>query len=436
MHLDGDGCPRGQCTNCDCQEWLGPGPGGAEAGRHFDASLQRAFNATNVLNSHIEAPGDAAAARRYACTSTLGGGNAELLLEPRKCCWRCGCDPHWHRDLSAQVAKISNAGALVEVEAGWDDLERSLYLWTAGDFCLRREDRRQRCRSKRGKDEQPGPPGEVSVTVICPTSSSRRSFHPNLYGNFCRQSHAAKELVVVETGGDEPSDFFSSGPPAEDPRVLYRHFPVRERAWSIGAKRNVACHLAAGDVVAHFDDDDIYAPGYLAWMLEALLPAGAASTAAGSGNRGAEEVTCRGYAAEAVTLARWHTFELETGSLGLCDVEAETTAEDWERLNWTYGFGFTYVYPWEAWRARWFRDDNLGEDSGFIEALLARGGRLAVLKDEQGLCAHTLHDANVSGIQGRGSEARSPLPPHAAAHQRLDGLARELRQQVSAAPST
>lgn len=29
-------------------------------------------------------------------------------------------------------------------------------------------------------------------------------------------------------------------------------------SWSLGIKRNVAIELAAGEIIAHFDDDDLY----------------------------------------------------------------------------------------------------------------------------------------------------------------------------------
>ena len=39
---------------------------------------------------------------------------------------------------------------------------------------------------------------------------------------------------------------------------------------TIGEKRNVAIATASGDFICHFDDDDLYAPSYLATMLAAL----------------------------------------------------------------------------------------------------------------------------------------------------------------------
>ncbi len=51
---------------------------------------------------------------------------------------------------------------------------------------------------------------------------------------------------------------------------LWTELGLEPKAWSLGLKRNVAIELAAGEIIAHFDDDDLYAPGYLSWMHECL----------------------------------------------------------------------------------------------------------------------------------------------------------------------
>lgn len=51
---------------------------------------------------------------------------------------------------------------------------------------------------------------------------------------------------------------------------LWTELGLEPKAWSLGLKRNVAIELAAGEIIAHFDDDDLYAPGYLTWMHERL----------------------------------------------------------------------------------------------------------------------------------------------------------------------
>lgn len=129
-------------------------------------------------------------------------------------------------------------------------------------------------------------PGAVRgrVSVVCPTCEVRQHFHELLYRNFCAQTWPDKELILLDTGG-APSPFFSSqvsggepswdgeGPPsslspADDPRVLYVH--MRNYPLTLGHKRNQLIQMASGEVVAHFDDDNLYAPQYLATMVEQL----------------------------------------------------------------------------------------------------------------------------------------------------------------------
>ena len=46
-------------------------------------------------------------------------------------------------------------------------------------------------------------------------------------------------------------------------------------AGTLGAKRNRLAAEATGDVLAHFDDDDLYAPEYIATMVGAMEREGA-----------------------------------------------------------------------------------------------------------------------------------------------------------------
>merc|ERR1740121_1682571 len=54
---------------------------------------------------------------------------------------------------------------------------------------------------------------------------------------------------------------FSLTPPEYEPQP---------NSWSLGLKRNVAAALAAGRYIAHFDDDDLYSPDYLQYMVRQL----------------------------------------------------------------------------------------------------------------------------------------------------------------------
>ena len=63
--------------------------------------------------------------------------------------------------------------------------------------------------------------------------------------------------------------------PEHDPRVRLIHLA----GWpEIGAKRNYGCERAAGDVIAHWDDDDYSAPERLADQVQRLLESGKAVT--------------------------------------------------------------------------------------------------------------------------------------------------------------
>lgn len=71
----------------------------------------------------------------------------------------------------------------------------------------------------------------MKVSVITPTS--RPENLPRLKEIFYSQDYPHKELIIVEGDG------------------------------SVGAKRNKACEAATGDIIIHFDDDDIYAPDFI-----------------------------------------------------------------------------------------------------------------------------------------------------------------------------
>jgi predicted O-methyltransferase YrrM len=94
------------------------------------------------------------------------------------------------------------------------------------------------------------------VSCVMPTGG-RPQFVTRAVAVFLAQDHPRRELIVVDDGPD-PADV------PRDPRV--RVLRLNRRA-TIGAKRNLACEHAAGDVIAHWDDDDWYAP----WRLSAQL---------------------------------------------------------------------------------------------------------------------------------------------------------------------
>ncbi|KAH8071549.1 hypothetical protein JL720_11435 [Aureococcus anophagefferens] len=132
------------------------------------------------------------------------------------------------------------------------------------------------------REASTSPPEAPLVSVICPTTLRRRALHGLLYDNFVAQDHERKELLVLDSGGADPSPFFAA---LDDPRVRYAHVPSdgdgsgdERPEFCVGAfpprnKRNRLVE-ASGDVVVCMDDDNLYAPSYVSTMVAHLLASG------------------------------------------------------------------------------------------------------------------------------------------------------------------
>ena len=92
---------------------------------------------------------------------------------------------------------------------------------------------------------------------------NRRSFIPLALQCFRTQTYPRKELVVIDDGTDPVADLLEG---VQD--VKYRRLM---RRLTIGAKRNLACSEAQGEFIAHWDDDDWYAPSRLELQVAPLL---------------------------------------------------------------------------------------------------------------------------------------------------------------------
>lgn len=100
------------------------------------------------------------------------------------------------------------------------------------------------------------------VTCIMPTCD-RRAFIPLALENFRRQDYPNKELVIVDDGGDAIGDLVIN-----QPDVRYIRLAMRT---TIGGKRNLACRQPRGQIIAHWDDDDWYAPDRLRYQVAPIL---------------------------------------------------------------------------------------------------------------------------------------------------------------------
>jgi O-antigen biosynthesis protein len=93
----------------------------------------------------------------------------------------------------------------------------------------------------------PKPRRSPLVSCVMPTFD-RREFIPQSVSYFLRQDYPAKELIIVDDSPQPVSDLLPA-----DPRILYHRLEGRT---VLGAKRNLACDLARGSIIVHWDDDD------------------------------------------------------------------------------------------------------------------------------------------------------------------------------------
>ena len=102
----------------------------------------------------------------------------------------------------------------------------------------------------------------------------RRTFVPQAVTYFLRQDYPNKELVVVDDGPEPVNDLLPA-----DPRIVYHRLETRT---VLGAKRNLACQLARGPIIVHWDDDDWASPARVRVQVDALAAAGADLCGVGS----------------------------------------------------------------------------------------------------------------------------------------------------------
>lgn len=227
------------------------------------------------------------------------------------------------------------------------------------------------------------------VSVICPTYD-REERHQRLYEAFAHQTYENKELLVLDDS-PRPSDFLAR---LSVRGIRYFYSSLR---MSIGAKRNELISRASGELIAHFDDDDYYAPDYLSSMVAALDSS----------------------QAEFIKQSRWWAWRESDGSLWEWDTRSAAenhyvvsargvtfdqykfsteSAKEAFRDSTLWGFGFSYVYLRQLWQQCRFEDVNFGEDYRFVCAVRASHHLLAHTADLPHLTLHTLHSQSSSKI--------------------------------------
>jgi glycosyltransferase involved in cell wall biosynthesis len=192
---------------------------------------------------------------------------------------------------------------------------------------------------------------EPLVTCVMPTFNRRR-FVAHAIGCFLRQDYPSLELLVLDDGSEAVADLMP-----DDGRVRYVQTARRQE---IGAKRNTACELAAGDVIVHWDDDDWSADSRVRQQVRALV----------------------GNGADVCGLSRILFYEPMTDRAW----EYEYPAED---RPWVYGA--TLCYTKAFWRRNPFPEVSVGEDTRFV---WSGGPRRMVVLDDHRLFVGTIHSGN------------------------------------------
>jgi len=102
-----------------------------------------------------------------------------------------------------------------------------------------------------------------AVSIITPTYG-RPGLIARQHAIVAAQTLTDFEWLILDDS-PAPSPYFAT---LDDSRVHYHHHPGERML--VSAKRNWLCERATASVIAQFDDDDYYAPPYLATMLGRL----------------------------------------------------------------------------------------------------------------------------------------------------------------------
>lgn len=191
------------------------------------------------------------------------------------------------------------------------------------------------------------------VSCVMPTYN-RRPFVAHAIRYFLRQDYERKELIILDDGPDAIRDLV----PDSDSIRYYR----LEQRINLGAKLNLACSYAKGDLIAHWDDDDWYAERRLQYQVDHLL----------SGK------------VEVCGINRLLYYDLRNHCAYRYVYPADQRA-------WL--LGSSLVYTRELWDRNPFSEIDVGMDGLFVRRVPP--DRVKALPDET-ISVHMIHDHNIS----------------------------------------
>jgi hypothetical protein len=205
------------------------------------------------------------------------------------------------------------------------------------------------------------------ISFICPTKD-RPDRHEHLWRQYVQQAVWPKELCV---GGDSERPYFYS-----------------TEKLTLGEKRNRLCRHASGDVIAHLDDDDYYAPNYAAHMLGKLA----------------------GF--HFARLCHFRVYDERNSSTYECDTlsgaNGKLLGKRWSGVRvpaWLskssdalrFGYGFSYIYLRALWEQVPFNTRlTLREDVDFAKRCIRAGALVRQVNDGADLATHVVHGASTS----------------------------------------
>ncbi|ASV98140.1 glycosyltransferase family 2 protein [Paraburkholderia aromaticivorans] len=235
------------------------------------------------------------------------------------------------------------------------------------------------------------------VSIITPTAH-REALLPAIARCVLSQQVEWEWLVLDDS--PEPSACMRALA-SQDERIRYFHSPVR---MSIGAKRNHLLGEARGSVIAHFDDDDHYAPHYLAHMIGTMQDNGA----------------------DLIKLSGFFMYAPHTRFFGYMDLNAKvglhyelsgrsvSHIEFHEKMqigaDFILFYGFSYVYDAALAAVSAFDDIDLYEDERFIRRVVDAGRKVIAVDDPRASCLHLVHPASTSRCFSRYSMPSFILP--------------------------
>lgn len=190
---------------------------------------------------------------------------------------------------------------------------------------------------------------------------NRRPFIPHAINYFLRQTYAHRELIIIDDGSDSIADLVPA-----DSRIRYER--LRKRI-NLGAKLNLGCELASGDLIAHFDDDDWYAPWRLTYQVE--------------------------------TIGRYKTDLCGINDLLYLDLDSGRAYQyRYPPGHKTWLLGSDLCYAKAFWSGHRFAEINVGMDGLFTWS--ASEENISVLPDSS-FAVHMIHSQNVSPKQVTGN---------------------------------